>query len=95
MARKLLAGFASLILFGSFCGLSGAFASTQQAALQRSQIAAEVCSVCDANCYRIYELESEKCKRGKQYRTDFAVRLCRAAATENLGYCLKRCNHNK
>ena len=95
MARKLLSSFAGLALFGSLGGLSGAFASTEQATRQGSQIAAEVCSVCDANCYRIYELESEKCKRGKQYRTDFAVRLCRGAATENLGYCLKRCNHNK
>lgn len=95
MQRKLLSGFAGLVLFGSFGGLSGALASTQQGALQRSQIDAEVCSVCDSNCYRIYELESEKCNDGRKYRTKMQKMLCRGFASEEHGRCRKRCNHDK
>jgi hypothetical protein len=93
MKRKLL-GICGVLLFGSFAATSGAFASTQHATRQDSQVAAEVCSVCDANCYRIYELESEKCN-SNWYKTAFAKMLCRAAASDEHGRCRKRCDHNK
>jgi hypothetical protein len=73
----------------------GSRASATEKGKTDTSIQAETCSVCVSNCYRIYELESEKCVKGRQYRTNFAVNLCRAEAANIHGRCLKRCNHSE
>jgi len=93
MKRKLL-GICEVLLFGSFAGLSGAFAAPAPV-LPRRNIEAETCNACVSSCANMLAVLMRDCANRRKYRTEMQVALCRGFANEEYGRCLKECDHNK
>lgn len=92
--HKRVLGIFGVLVFGTFTGLSGAFAKPATV-VPSGGIAAETCNPCVVTCGHMYDMMMRDCSNRRKYRTSMQVALCRGIAADEYGRCLADCKHNK